>query len=58
MDYMKSSGKRVGMHAHNNLQLAFGNTIEAVIKGANILDGSMAGLSMSAPRNTLISWEN
>ena len=48
MEYMKSSGKRVGMHAHNNLQLAFGNTIEAVIKGANILDGSMAGLGRGA----------
>lgn len=48
MDYLKSSGKRVGMHAHNNMQLAFANTIEAIIKGANILDGSMAGLGRGA----------
>lgn len=48
MSYMKSSGKRIGMHAHNNMQLAFANTIEAIIKGANILDGSMAGLGRGA----------
>jgi 4-hydroxy 2-oxovalerate aldolase len=36
------------MHAHNNQQLAFGNTIEALIKGANLLDGSMAGLGRGA----------
>ena len=48
MDYMKPSGKRVGMHAHNNQQLAFANTIEAIIKGANILDASMAGLGRGA----------
>jgi len=48
VDYMQSSGKRVGMHAHNNQQLAFANTIEAVIRGANILDASMAGLGRGA----------
>jgi len=48
MGYMKSTGKRVGMHAHNNQQLAFANTIEALIRGANILDASMAGLGRGA----------
>ena len=48
LDYMKSSGKRIGMHAHNNQQLAFANTIEAVISGANILDASIAGLGRGA----------
>jgi 4-hydroxy 2-oxovalerate aldolase len=48
MSYVEPAGKRVGMHAHNNLQLAFANTIEAIIKGANILDGSMAGLGRGA----------
>jgi 4-hydroxy 2-oxovalerate aldolase len=49
--YMKSAGPRgktVGMHAHNNQQLAFANTIEAAIKGANLLDSSMAGLGRGA----------
>ena len=48
LSYTKSSGKQVGMHAHNNQQLAFANTIEAIIKGANILDASMAGLGRGA----------
>jgi 4-hydroxy 2-oxovalerate aldolase len=41
-------GKVVGMHAHNNQQLAFANTIEAIIQGANMVDGSMAGLGRGA----------
>jgi 4-hydroxy 2-oxovalerate aldolase len=41
-------GKMVGMHAHNNQQLAFANTIEAIILGANMLDGSIAGLGRGA----------
>jgi len=48
LSYTKSNGKQVGMHAHNNQQLAFANTIEAIIKGANILDASMAGLGRGA----------
>ena len=41
-------GKEVGMHAHNNQQLAFANTVEAIILGANMLDASMAGLGRGA----------
>ena len=41
-------GKVVGMHAHNNQQLAYSNTIEAIVLGANMLDGSMAGLGRGA----------
>ncbi|MBI5503257.1 MAG: aldolase catalytic domain-containing protein [Deltaproteobacteria bacterium] len=49
--YKKSTAKRgktLGMHAHNNQQLAYANTIEAAIKGANLLDSSMAGLGRGA----------
>lgn len=42
------SGKEVGIHAHNNLQLAFANTIEAIIHGANRVDATMAGLGRGA----------
>lgn len=48
MGYAQAKGKQVGMHAHNNLQLAFANTIEAIIGGANMLDSSMAGLGRGA----------
>jgi 4-hydroxy 2-oxovalerate aldolase len=46
--YGKATGKEVGMHAHNNQQLAFANTIEAIIHGADRVDASMAGLGRGA----------
>jgi 4-hydroxy 2-oxovalerate aldolase len=48
LHYARSSGKQVGIHAHNNLQLAYSNTIEAIILGANFLDATMAGLGRGA----------
>ena len=44
--YLKT--KEVGIHMHNNQQLAFANTIEGIIKGANFLDGTMFGLGRAA----------
>ena len=46
--YAKDTGKEVGIHAHNNQQLAFANTIEAIIHGAERVDASMAGLGRGA----------
>lgn len=40
--------KEVGIHAHNNQQLAFGNTIEAIIHDANYVDGTVYGLGRAA----------
>ena len=40
--------KEVGIHAHNNQQLAFSNTIEAIIHNANYVDGSIFGLGRAA----------
>lgn len=45
---IEGTGKEVGIHAHNNQQLAFANTIEAIILGANRADASMAGIGRGA----------
>jgi 4-hydroxy 2-oxovalerate aldolase len=46
--FTKPAGKVVGIHTHNNLQLAFANTIEAIVLGANFVDASIAGLGRGA----------
>jgi 4-hydroxy 2-oxovalerate aldolase len=40
--------KEIGIHAHNNQQLAFANTIEAVIQNVNFLDGTIFGIGRAA----------
>ncbi len=40
--------KEVGFHGHNHLQLAFGNTIEAIIHNANYLDATVYGIGRAA----------
>ena len=45
---VEGTGKQIGIHAHNNQQLAYANTIEALILGASMLDGSFAGLGRGA----------
>ena len=37
-------GKYIGMHAHNNMQLAFANTIEATARGVSLLDATMMSM--------------
>jgi 4-hydroxy 2-oxovalerate aldolase len=41
-------GKTIGIHTHNNCQLAYGNTIQAIIDGANMLDASIYGIGRGA----------
>ncbi|HEG44676.1 MAG TPA: nucleoid-structuring protein H-NS [Phycisphaerales bacterium] len=41
-------GKRIGIHCHNNQQLAFANTIEAIRKDCNLIDGSLYGIGRGA----------
>ncbi|HOW97543.1 MAG TPA: aldolase catalytic domain-containing protein [Kiritimatiellia bacterium] len=51
--------KEIGIHTHNNQQLAFANTIEAIIKGATRLDATMMGLGRGAgncPMELLLSF--
>ena len=45
---LKGTDKHVAIHAHNNQQLAFANTIEAIILGCNRCDATMAGLGRGA----------
>ena len=40
--------REIGIHAHNNQQLAFANTIEAIIQGINYLDGTIFGIGRAA----------
>ncbi len=44
----QESGKKVGIHAHNNLQLAYANTLEAMIYGTSFLDVTISGLGRGA----------
>ncbi|MDD3586085.1 MAG: aldolase catalytic domain-containing protein [Thermoguttaceae bacterium] len=46
--FASATGKVVGMHAHNNQQLAFANTIEAIRNGALRVDASICGLGRGA----------
>lgn len=46
-------GKTIGIHTHNNRQLAFANTIQAIIDGANILDASVYGIGRGPGNCTL-----
>lgn len=41
-------GKKIGIHAHNNQQLAFANTIEAVGDGVDWLDATYAEMGRGA----------
>lgn len=46
--YARPKGKEVGIHTHNNQQLAYANTIEAIVLGVNRIDATIAGLGRGA----------
>ena len=48
MEVAEKYGKYIGMHAHNNQQLAFANTIESCARGVSYLDATMAGMGRGA----------
>jgi 4-hydroxy 2-oxovalerate aldolase len=50
---LEGTGKEIGIHAHNNMQLAFANTIEAIILGANRADATMGGMGRGAGNCTM-----
>ena len=41
-------GKEVGIHCHNNQQLAFANSVEAVQRNINLVDASLYGIGRAA----------
>ncbi len=41
-------GKTLGIHAHNNMQLAMSNTISAIIENCNMLDATLLGMGRGA----------
>ncbi|WP_294407018.1 aldolase catalytic domain-containing protein [uncultured Ruminococcus sp.] len=48
MEAAEKYGKKIGIHAHNNQQLAFANTIEAVGDGVDWLDATYAEMGRGA----------
>jgi len=59
LEYLVVEGKELGFHAHNNSQLAYANTVEAIVCGANRLDATICGLGRGAgncPMELLIAF--
>jgi 4-hydroxy 2-oxovalerate aldolase len=48
LEAVEGTGKQIGIHAHNNQMLAYANTIEALILGANRLDATINGMGRGA----------
>ncbi len=47
-DVLDDYGTLLGIHAHNNQQMAFANTIESLSLGASYLDATMSGMGRGA----------
>ncbi|UUZ86490.1 hypothetical protein LJK88_02720 [Paenibacillus sp. P26] len=65
MDYLVSKfqrllpEKKLGVHMHNNMQLAFANTIVGANKGVQFLDSSVYGMGRAAgncPTELIVSY--
>ena len=57
----ESTGKKIGFHPHNNLQLGFANTIAAMEAGAEYVDASVNGMGRGAgnlPLETILLFFN
>jgi 4-hydroxy 2-oxovalerate aldolase len=48
LQFAEKSGKKIGIHTHNNQQLAYANTIESLILGASYADATFDGLGRGA----------
>lgn len=50
---------KIGFHSHNNLQMAFANSLEAIKIGVDIVDGTMYGMGRAAgnlPIETMVAY--
>lgn len=45
---VEGTNKQIGIHTHNNQELAYANTIEALILGVNMLDVTINGMGRGA----------
>ncbi len=48
MNIAAKYNKQIGIHAHNNQQLAFANTIQALRQGVSYLDATVSGMGRGA----------
>ena len=48
LNFAAKYNKKIGIHAHNNQQLAFANTIEALSHGVSLLDATMMSMGRGA----------
>ena len=48
LNFAAKYNKKIGIHAHNNQQLAFANTIEACSIGVSLLDATVSGMGRGA----------
>ena len=48
----KLPGVTIGFSGRNNLQVAFSNTVHAIIEGCNMVEGSILGLGLGAGEAT------
>ena len=48
LEIAEKSNKKIGIHAHNNQQLAFANTIESLTLGVSYLDATIANMGRGA----------
>jgi len=56
---LNKTKKKIGFHPHNGLQLAFANTLEAMSKNIDIVDGTVYGIGRGAgnlPLEALITY--
>ncbi len=48
LEYADKYNKKIGVHTHNNQQLAFANTIETLTMGVSYLDSTVSGMGRGA----------